>query len=76
MLHDFAQMHFFMFFLGSGPNLASLGRQEILFKNASVKISIDAAERLLKNSLDKSKLDKLYLSSIEETKLALKKKSS
>ncbi len=45
-------------------------------KNASVKISIDAAERLLKNSLDKSKLDKLYLSSIEETKLALKKKSS
>ena len=45
-------------------------------KNASVKISIDAAERILKNSLDKSKLDKLYLSSIEETKLALKKKSS
>ena len=45
-------------------------------KNTSVKISIDAAERLLKNSLDKSKLDKLYLSSIEETKLALKKKSS
>tara|TARA_B100000965_G_scaffold352633_1_gene327952 strand:+ start:205 stop:702 length:498 start_codon:yes stop_codon:yes gene_type:complete len=45
-------------------------------KNTSVKISIDAAERILKNSLDKSKLDKLYLSSIEETKLALKKKSS
>ena len=45
-------------------------------KNTSVKISIAAAERLLKNSLDKSKLDKLYLSSIEETKLALKKKSS
>ena len=30
----------------------------------------------LKNSIDKSKLDKIYMSSIEETKLALKKKSS
>ena len=45
-------------------------------KNASVKIAIDSVTRLLKNSLDKSKLDKLYVSSIEETKLALKKKSS
>lgn len=45
-------------------------------KNISVKIAIQSVERLLKNSLDKSKLDKLYLSSIEETKLALKKKSS
>ena len=45
-------------------------------KNASVKIAIDSVERLLKNSLDKNKLDKLYLASIEETKLALKKKSS
>ena len=33
-------------------------------------------EYLLKNSLDKSKLDKIYASSVEETKLALKKKSS
>ena len=45
-------------------------------KNTSVKIAIESVERLLKNSLDKSKLDKLYLSSLEETKLALKKKSS
>ena len=45
-------------------------------KNASVKIAIESAESLLKNSLDKTKLDKLYLSSLEETKLALKKKSS
>ena len=45
-------------------------------KNASVKIAIKSVERLLKNSLDKSKLDKLYTSSIEETKLALKRKSS
>ncbi len=45
-------------------------------KNASVKIAIESVEKLLKNSMDKSKLDKIYLSSIEETKLALKKKSS
>ena len=45
-------------------------------KNASVKIAIGSVEKLIKNSLDKSKLDKIYTSSIEETKLALKKKSS
>jgi F-type H+-transporting ATPase subunit b len=45
-------------------------------KNTSVEIAIESVKKLLKNSLDKSKLDKIYLSSIEETKLALKKKSS
>ena len=45
-------------------------------KNASVHIAIESVEKLIKNSLDKSKLDKIYSSSIEETKLALKKKSS
>ena len=45
-------------------------------KNASVKIAIESVEKLIKNSLDKSKLDKIYSSSVEETKLALKKKSS
>ena len=45
-------------------------------KNASVKIAVESVEKLIKNSLDKSKLDKIYSSSIEETKLALKKKSS
>ena len=45
-------------------------------KNASVKIAIESVEKLIENSLDKSKLDKIYSSSIEETKLALKKKSS
>jgi len=45
-------------------------------KNASVKIAMESVEKLIKNSLDKSKLDKFYSSSIEETKLALKKKSS
>ena len=45
-------------------------------KNASVKVAIESVEKLIKNSLDKSKLDKIYTSSIEETKLALKKKSS
>ena len=45
-------------------------------KNTSVKIAIESVEKLLKNSIDKRKLDKIYLSSLEETKLALKKKSS
>ena len=45
-------------------------------KNTSVEIAIESVKKLLKNSLDESKLDKIYLSSIEETKLALKKKSS
>ena len=45
-------------------------------KNAAVKIAIKSVEKLIKNSLDKSKLDKIYSSSIEETKLALKKNSS
>ena len=45
-------------------------------KNTSVKIAIESVEKLLKNSLDKSKLDKIYTSSIEETKLVLKRKSS
>ena len=30
-------------------------------------------KKLVKNSIDKSKLDKIYINSIEETKLALKK---
>ena len=42
-------------------------------KNASVRISIQAVEVLLKNSLDKNKLNKIFSSSVEETKLALKK---
>lgn len=44
-------------------------------KNASVHIAIQTVERLLLKTLDKSKLDRLYEQSIEETKLALKKKS-
>ena len=42
-------------------------------KNASVKITINSVETLLKNSLDKSKLNKIFLASVEETKSALKK---
>ena len=45
-------------------------------KNASVKIAIKSVESLLKNSLDKNKLNKIFVSSVEETKLALKKKST
>ena len=43
-------------------------------KNASVKIAIQSVEVLLKNSLDKNKLNKIFNSSLEETKSALKRK--
>ena len=45
-------------------------------KNASVKIAIQTVEVLLKNSLDKNKLNKIFTSSVEETKSALKSKST
>ena len=44
--------------------------------NASISIAFESVEKLMTNSLDKSKLDKIYNQSLEETKLALLKKSS
>ena len=41
-------------------------------KNASIKISIEAVENLIKNSISKDKLEKLYAKSLEETKTLLK----
>ena len=45
-------------------------------KIASIDIAFESIDRLMFNSLDKSKLDKIFNQSITETKLALKKKSS
>ena len=45
-------------------------------KNASINIAFESIEKLMLNTLDKNKLDKIYNQSIEETKLALQKKSS
>ena len=62
---------------GAEDRITQLKNQAVKdIKNASVKIAIESVEKLIKNSIDKSKLDKIYSSSIEETKLALKKKSS
>lgn len=41
-------------------------------KNISVKISIETVENLIKNSIDKDKLEKLYTKSLEQTKTSLK----
>ena len=41
-------------------------------KNISVKISMDAVEHLIKNSIDKNKLEKLYTNSLEQAKASLK----
>ena len=42
-------------------------------KNISVKISMEAVEHLIKNSIDKSKLEKLYIKSLEQAKTSLKR---
>ena len=41
-------------------------------KNISVKVSVEAVEHLIKNSIDKNKLEKLYIKSLEETKATIK----
>ena len=41
-------------------------------KNISVKISIETVENLIKNSIDKNKLENLYTKSLEQTKYALR----
>ena len=41
-------------------------------KNISVKISMEAVEHLIKNSIDKNKLEKLYIKSLEQVKTSLK----
>ena len=44
-------------------------------KNSSVNIAILSLEKIIKNSIDKKKLDKIYISSIDEAKKLLKNKS-
>ena len=41
-------------------------------KNISVKISMQAVEHLVKNSINKNKLEKLYTKSLEQAKTTLK----
>ena len=41
-------------------------------KNISVKISMEAVELLIKNSVNKNKLEKLYTNSLEQAKTSLK----
>ena len=41
-------------------------------KNTSIKISMEAVEHLIKNSIDKKKIEKFYSHSLEQAKAALK----
>jgi len=41
-------------------------------KNISINISIQSVENIIKNSIDKNKLDMLYANSLEEIKKSLK----
>ena len=42
-------------------------------KNSSLKISIEAVENIIKNSIDKKKLETLYSKNLEQAKVVLKK---
>tara|TARA_B100001029_G_C14804871_1_gene309093 strand:+ start:156 stop:653 length:498 start_codon:yes stop_codon:yes gene_type:complete len=44
-------------------------------KNFAINVAIISTEKIIKNSIDKKKLDKIYISSIEEAKKILKNKS-
>ena len=44
-------------------------------KNSAVEIAVNSVEKIIKNSIDKKKLDKIYISSIDEAKKILKNKS-
>ena len=41
-------------------------------KNISVKISVETVKHLIKNSIDKNKVEKLYTKSLEQAKTSLK----
>ena len=41
-------------------------------KNASVKISVEAVENIIKKSIDKNKVESIYSKSLEQVKTALK----
>ena len=41
-------------------------------RNTSIKISVQAVEYLIKNSIDKNKLEKLYMESLDQAKSSLK----
>jgi len=41
-------------------------------KNFSVKVSMDVVEHLIKNSIDKSKLEKIYSKGLEQAQITLK----
>ena len=42
-------------------------------KNISIKVSMEAVEHLIKNSIDKNKLEKIYTKSLEQAKSELKR---
>ena len=41
-------------------------------KNTSIKVSVEAVEHLIKNSIDKNKIEKIYIESLDQAKDSLK----
>ena len=42
-------------------------------KNTSIKVSIEAVEHIIKNSIDKNKIEKIYRESLDQVKTSLKR---
>ena len=41
-------------------------------KNISIKVSVQAVDHLIRNSIDKNKIEKIYTESLEQVKDSLK----
>ena len=41
-------------------------------KNISIKVSVEAVKHLIKNSIDKNKIEKIYTESLDQVKNSLK----
>ena len=41
-------------------------------KNISIKVSVETVEHLIKNSIDKNKIEKIYIESLDQAKDSLK----
>ena len=61
--------------IGKRKRKDDMPKYAIFIADENYEFAILAVEKVIKNSIDKKKLDKIYISSIEETKKILKNKS-
>ena len=59
---------------GAEQKIAQMKESALIdIKNTSVKISIEAVENIIKNSIDKNKLENFYIKNLDQARIALKK---